>query len=70
MTTSRIACLWILFGLIVCSTGCTSQAWYTGLQTGAQNNCDKQPPGAREACQSRLNKKSYDAYEQERSAPR
>ena len=53
-------------------SGCAlpARAWYDGLQIGAQNNCDKQPPGAREACQARLNNKSYDAYEKERSAPR
>jgi len=46
------------------------RAWYDGLQIGAQNSCDNQPPGAREECQARLNNKSYDAYEKERSAPR
>ena len=49
-------------------SGCSTQAWYEGMRTGAENECDRQPPGALEQCQSRLNKKTYDDYEKERSA--
>ena len=39
------------FGL----TACTTQAWYDGMQRRAENQCDSQPPGAREDCLARLN---------------
>jgi len=48
-------------------SGCTSQAWYEGAKVGAQNECRKQPPGAAEECLARVNKKSYEQYEKERS---
>lgn len=48
-------------------SACTTQAWYEGLKQGAANQCDSQPPGAREDCLSRLNNKSYDAYNKERA---
>jgi len=72
MNTSRVAIVVLGFATALSLSGCAlpARAWYDGLQIGAQNNCDKQPPGAREECQSRLNNKSYDAYEKERSAPR
>jgi len=34
---------------------------------GAENDCNKQPPGAREDCLNRLNRQSYDRYEKERA---
>ena len=46
---------------------CTTQAWYQGMKTGAENECLNQPPGAMERCQERLNKKSFDEYQRERS---
>jgi len=52
------------FGL----TACTTQAWYDGMQLRAENQCDSQPPGAREDCLARLNKKTYDAYEKDRAS--
>lgn len=48
-------------------SGCSTQAWYEGLKSGAENECDKQPPGALEQCQSRVNRKTYEDYEKERS---
>ncbi|MFZ4625396.1 MAG: hypothetical protein ACOYNF_14315 [Rhodoferax sp.] len=48
--------------------GCASRSWYEGMQLSAENECQKQPPGAREDCLLRLNKKSHDAYEKERAA--
>jgi len=46
--------------------GCTTQAWYAGMKISAENECNKQPPGAAADCLSRLNKKTYDEYEKER----
>jgi ABC-type uncharacterized transport system auxiliary subunit len=48
-------------------SACTTQAWYEGIKQGAANQCDSQPPGAREDCLSRLNNKNYDAYNKERA---
>jgi hypothetical protein len=72
MTTPQVACICLVCGMLAVTSGCAlpMRAWYDGLQIGAQNSCDNQPPGAREECQARLNNKSYDAYEKERSAPR
>ncbi len=48
--------------------GCTTQAWYEGMNLRAENECAKQAPGAQEECRASVNKKSYDAYEKERAA--
>jgi hypothetical protein len=47
--------------------GCTTQAWYEGINLRAENECAKQAPGAREECRASVNKKPYDAYEKERA---
>jgi hypothetical protein len=47
--------------------GCTTQALYEGMKISAQNQCLKQAPGAAQDCLVRLNNKSYDEYEKERS---
>ncbi len=52
---------------IVSIAGCTSQAWYEGAKMGAENNCRKQPPSEIDRCLDKLNKKTYDQYEKERS---
>ena len=52
--------------LMMCS--CTTQAWYQGFKVAAESECYKQPPGAIADCLSRLNKKSHDDYEKERSS--
>jgi hypothetical protein len=48
-------------------SACTTGAWYEGMQISAQQACERQAPGAREDCLSRLNKKSYDGYSKERA---
>lgn len=48
-------------------SGCTTQAWYEGAKQGAENNCRSQPPGESERCLEKLNKKTYEQYEKERS---
>lgn len=55
-----------LASAVLLIAGCTTQAWYEGMKQGAENDCNKQPPGAREQCLARLNKKTYDEYERER----
>jgi hypothetical protein len=54
-----------LFILITC--GCTNKAWYEGVKEGAKNNCRSQPPGEVDACLEKLNNKTYEEYEKERS---
>lgn len=48
-------------------TACTNKAWYEGVKEGAKNNCRSQPPGEVESCLERLNTKTYEEYEKERS---
>ncbi|MDI1299698.1 hypothetical protein [Methylotenera sp.] len=52
---------------IIAIAGCTNQAWYEGAKQGAENNCRSQPPGESERCLEKLNKKTYEEYEKERS---
>jgi hypothetical protein len=47
--------------------GCTSQAWYDGVKEGAKNECRSQPPSEVDRCLEKLNNKTYEEYEKERS---
>jgi len=38
------------------------------VKISAENECNKQPPGAVAECLSRLNKKTYDDYEKDRTS--
>ena len=69
MKIFRLTTVFMTLGIVWGIAGCASptRAWYDGLQTSAQANCDKQPPGAREDCLSRLNKATYDTYNKERA---
>lgn len=53
--------------LLLLLSACSNQAWYEGFKVGAENDCNKQPPGAREDCLRRVNPQSYDSYEKERT---
>jgi hypothetical protein len=53
--------------VIAALLGCTKQAWYEGVKQGAENECRYQPQSAMESCLERLNKRSYQDYEQERT---
>lgn len=46
--------------------GCTARAWYEGGRANAENACRKLPPGAYEDCMGRVNRQSWEDYEQER----
>lgn len=48
-------------------SACSTSAWYEGMKMRAQTECDRQAPSAREACLSRLNHQSYDAYQKARA---
>jgi hypothetical protein len=53
--------------LTLASSGCSREAWYEGVKEGARNNCRSQPPGEVEPCLEKLNMKTYEEYEKERS---
>jgi hypothetical protein len=58
----------ILFSIVmIIMSGCTSQAWYEGVKEGANNNCRNQPPSEVNRCLDKLNNKTYEEYEKERS---
>ncbi|MDR3368320.1 hypothetical protein [Rhodoferax sp.] len=67
MNSALIRSVFYTACLTLAVSACTTQAWYEGMKQGAVNQCDKQPPGAREDCLSRLNNKTYDAYNKERA---
>jgi hypothetical protein len=48
--------------------GCTTRAWYEGLQNSAAASCQTQPSSERARCDARLNKQDYDSYEKQRTA--
>lgn len=52
--------------LSVLLTGCSTQAWYQGIQQSAAMDCNRQPADARERCLARINKESYDDYRKAR----
>lgn len=47
--------------------GCTTQAWYYGMQNAAKQTCLRQPASEQERCDARLNKQDYDTYEKNRT---
>lgn len=49
------------------NTGCTTQAWYAGMQRGAENDCRQQPGSAADECMARINKQRYPDYEKART---
>lgn len=53
--------------LLVHLAGCSTEAWYEGMKRGAENECYRLPPGESEACLKRVNDKTYQEYEKERS---
>lgn len=62
---SSVLVMFVFFILITC--GCTNKSWYEGVKEGAKNNCRSQPPGEVDACLEKLNNKTYEEYEKERS---
>ena len=62
----RVSRFQFVMSITLLLAGCTTQAWYAGVKISAENECNKQPPGAAADCLARLNKKTYEAYEKER----
>lgn len=67
MKTKQFPVLITLIFFILTTCGCTNKAWYEGVKEGAKNNCRSQPPGEVDACLEKLNNKTYEEYEKERS---
>ena len=67
LKTKQLLVLITFASFILITAGCTTKAWYEGVKEGAKNNCRSQPPGEVEACLERLNNKTYEEYEKERS---
>ena len=64
----RFGVMAIYFGITVqVLAGCSTQAWYEGMQHGARMQCNAQPPGASQDCASRVDKTPYDDYQKQRS---
>lgn len=57
----------LLTFLMIVVTGCTSQAWYEGGKYSAESKCRSQQPSEIDRCLDRLNKRTYEEYEKERS---
>ena len=57
-------CLAILMAISV--QACTQRAWYEGLKQSHRNECNKEPPSAREECLKATNSDSYDEYQRKR----
>lgn len=55
-------------GSSLLTAGCTTEAWYQSMQSGAEHECKKQPGSAAEECLSRLNKRTYQEYKKERES--
>jgi hypothetical protein len=57
----------LLLIVVTISIGCTTKAWYEGVKQGAENECRIQPQAAMDSCLDRLNKRTYEDYEKERT---
>lgn len=54
--------------LAVCALpGCSTRAWYDGLQFAAKQACERQPASERERCESRRNTQDFEAYNAQRA---
>jgi len=53
--------------LAACLTGCTTRAWYDGMQNSAKSACQQQPSSEQARCEARLNRQDFDAYEKSRA---
>jgi hypothetical protein len=62
-------CAWsaMLLVALAALAGCSAKSWYAGLQTAAENECRRLPPGETPGCLARVNKMSYEDYERQRS---
>ena len=57
----------VFAGAMLAAGGCTTAAWYEGMKRSAENECRRLPADESERCLARLNKKTYEEYEKERT---
>lgn len=67
MKSNKFATLLFVIAVGLLS-GCSTSAWYESVHQAATNQCDKQAPGARQDCHSKVSQQSYDSYAKERAA--
>lgn len=56
----------IVMLLIVSAPACSQRMWYEGLKQSHRNECNKEPPSAREECLKATSSDSYDEYQRKR----
>jgi hypothetical protein len=54
-----LSLLWLA---AACLAGCTTRAWYDGLQNSARLACQQQPSAEQERCAARVYRDDYDSY--------
>jgi hypothetical protein len=57
------------YALVMAATalsGCTTRAWFDGLQMRARQSCQTQPDAERARCEARLPAPDFARYEQQR----
>ncbi|MFO1324218.1 MAG: hypothetical protein U1F15_09140 [Burkholderiales bacterium] len=47
--------------------GCSTRAWYGGLQAMAAGECNRRAPSDRDACAAQAHQMSYDQYQSARA---
>jgi hypothetical protein len=52
--------IWVILSSM--AAGCTTQAWYGGINSSAEYQCKHQPQGEIDRCLARLNKLPYQEY--------
>jgi hypothetical protein len=62
--------LLLVLPVIACLPGCTTRAWYEGMQNSAKAACRQQPSSEQARCEARLNQQDYDIYEKNRIGPK
>ncbi|HSD37061.1 MAG TPA: hypothetical protein VLC92_06110 [Rhodocyclaceae bacterium] len=53
--------------LVIALQGCTTQSWYAGMQSSAEQECRRKPGDEMQRCLERLKKQDYRDYETERA---
>jgi len=52
--------------MVISVQACSQRLWYEGLKQSHRNECNKEPPSAREECLKATTSDSYDEYQRKR----
>jgi hypothetical protein len=52
--------------MVISVQACSQRLWYEGLKQSHRNECNKEPPSAREECLRETTSDSYDEYQRKR----